>query len=750
MYTVSLPNIEEPKESKIDFSNVKIDTRKTGGLSNEEKKVILNFLEANALYNQEDYCFRRSKKGRMLLYKYDNPNQILASLEVKIRKYKFDAKFIESLGKLLSYDRIEIVPWKDSIKEIKVSLLENSSHLQIRFLSDEEHLGVKLPDYNVICRRNLTPLMVRAEVRGFLPTLSKLETEVARKCVYQEENRLIKEYGFHKGEDYSFIDIAYRGGIANKLQKIEDDTMENLKFPHRYDAKGRLCFETHSRFEFLYNPWTKTATSPDFEGTLEAYQKYLPWREIFKEARVSSIRIHKDGESFVFTAFGFPGEKYIILKTPDKKELKVLYEYQQKADKEKEKYEKAKKSLEERLPSGIKMDCRPIKAGLSYSLAGEYVVSEKYHLDYHKPYLAIFRETLKIILKEEEERKEQAINRIKSSPFVGSALGYAIAHMVSVNEDFISIRQLLGMLRGTSVNYREGLKTTEEGGKFRLIPASDVEEMMEELIEDGILGHHYRRGDYGSYVVIDTTKDTKPYLTLCKQIKNTEDPLTMNDFEIIHWLEEGNFDFDAEQIPNLIDSLLSRPQLYCLNSESYLNFFRSLPDQYKDYMKMLYDMEEDQMKRKMMREIKKDGKISTKNATPTKKEKTWHVEPKNGSNPYDPRYVVVDNASGKILDDAQGYGYKSRQKATAAYNYKTKDPAKKSAWAKKKQVILKWMKEHKSFVDAIDAFAMEIAMGKWGPDDKVDAKFVRNFAKENNFVFDDFTAGDFLKVWRTC
>ena len=40
------------------------------------------------------------------------------------------------------------------------------------------------------------------------------------------------------------------------------------------------------------------------------------------------------------------------------------------------------------------------------------------------------------------------------------------------------------------------------------------------------------------------------------------------------------------------------------------------------------------------------------------------------SKPYDSRFVIVDIETGEILDDAQGYGYKTAQKAYAGYNYK--------------------------------------------------------------------------------
>lgn len=37
----------------------------------------------------------------------------------------------------------------------------------------------------------------------------------------------------------------------------------------------------------------------------------------------------------------------------------------------------------------------------------------------------------------------------------------------------------------------------------------------------------------------------------------------------------------------------------------------------------------------------------------------------------DERYVVVDSNTGKILDNAQGYGYKSYENAYRSYTYKT-------------------------------------------------------------------------------
>ena len=104
-------------------------------------------------------------------------------------------------------------------------------------------------------------------------------------------------------------------------------------------------------------------------------------------------------------------------------------------------------------------------------------------------------------------------------------------------------------------------------------------------------------------------------------------------------------------------------------------------------------------------------------------------EIKNPTGSYGTRYVIVDKDTGNVLDDAQGYGYKTRQKAYA-----------------KRNVIKKWMKEHKDFVNTMDTFAFEIAKGSWGPDDKFDAKFVAEMLREWGLTI-EFTPGELLWVW---
>lgn len=138
-------------------------------------------------------------------------------------------------------------------------------------------------------------------------------------------------------------------------------------------------------------------------------------------------------------------------------------------------------------------------------------------------------------------------------------------------------------------------------------------------------------------------------------------------------------------------------------------------------------------------------KVTTHHDAIEDKNEPWNSEPAYDTSEI--RYCIVSNETGEVLDDAQGYGYRTAQKAYAAYAYKTRDKSKDKEKADKKRHIQKWMKEHKGFVRAMDDTAFQILKGTWGPDDEFDAKKVKIMLEERGLK-PDFTAGELLRVWR--
>ena len=55
---------------------------------------------------------------------------------------------------------------------------------------------------------------------------------------------------------------------------------------------------------------------------------------------------------------------------------------------------------------------------------------------------------------------------------------------------------------------------------------------------------------------------------------------------------------------------------------------------------------------------------------------------------HEKRFAIIDADTGELLDDAQGYGFKTAQKAYASYGYKSKLNGRKPA---NKAVIKAWI-----------------------------------------------------------
>lgn len=131
----------------------------------------------------------------------------------------------------------------------------------------------------------------------------------------------------------------------------------------------------------------------------------------------------------------------------------------------------------------------------------------------------------------------------------------------------------------------------------------------------------------------------------------------------------------------------------------------------------------------------------------TEKRNVRVVKSESLSKPYEWRFVVIDVDTGEILDNAQGYGYKTKQKAMAAWNYKTRDKSKDAAKAEKRKRAKKWLKDHPDIRLTLDDLAFQIVKRSWNPDRCINVQIVKDLVKENHLELDGLTAKDILRAW---
>ena len=63
------------------------------------------------------------------------------------------------------------------------------------------------------------------------------------------------------------------------------------------------------------------------------------------------------------------------------------------------------------------------------------------------------------------------------------------------------------------------------------------------------------------------------------------------------------------------------------------------------------------------------------------------------------RYMLIDADTGEIVDDAQGYGYHTKQKAHAAWNYQHAGSKRKRNRKQNEKKNKEFLKVHKNFED---------------------------------------------------
>lgn len=110
------------------------------------------------------------------------------------------------------------------------------------------------------------------------------------------------------------------------------------------------------------------------------------------------------------------------------------------------------------------------------------------------------------------------------------------------------------------------------------------------------------------------------------------------------------------------------------------------------------------------------------------------------SSSYEKRYVVVDEASGDVFDDAQGYGYKTAQNAHRAY--KSMSPTKNRQRDAAKRRVVRWCGQHPDVVEHLEQAAFYAA--KDG--ENVTAVDVRAILAERGLEL-PFPVEDLTKHW---
>lgn len=119
------------------------------------------------------------------------------------------------------------------------------------------------------------------------------------------------------------------------------------------------------------------------------------------------------------------------------------------------------------------------------------------------------------------------------------------------------------------------------------------------------------------------------------------------------------------------------------------------------------------------------------------------------SSEYEPRYIVIQPKTGAVLDDAQGFGYTSREKAAKAYTYKKMPHPEQRSLAARKRRVEKWCLEHLDVVDGYADICLQHMKASGDGRISMSSAVVSRYLKDCGYDNLPFSAQDFIRYCKT-
>lgn len=113
------------------------------------------------------------------------------------------------------------------------------------------------------------------------------------------------------------------------------------------------------------------------------------------------------------------------------------------------------------------------------------------------------------------------------------------------------------------------------------------------------------------------------------------------------------------------------------------------------------------------------------------------------SGPWNSRFVVVDSETNAILDDAQGYGYKSAQGAYKAYAFKQKHPNPKKYKQDTKKKVKNFVAKHQEIFNSLN----DVIWYATKDGENISSKEIEQFLKDNGINEIPVRVSELLKYW---
>lgn len=224
--------------------------------------------------------------------------------------------------------------------------------------------------------------------------------------------------------------------------------------------------------------------------------------------------------------------------------------------------------------------------------------------------------------KVEETRNERKIAlRKQYRYYLETYLAKDILECVSANEKYITQTAVTQILRGTQVALNAPITLSHGNGKYGLYKADFVSDVIERMVQTGILTTVTCKGTYGRFDILKIPSKTKDDLVSLKALvveeqqnwsnkkqdqiqKSLRSNVAISDSEaeqyLLHAILQKEGELDAGAYMDLIN-LVSHPIVLAMHEEDVRECFANAPEMVVKFLKMRYKNANTQEKKIMKR-----------------------------------------------------------------------------------------------------------------------------------------------------
>lgn len=224
-----------------------------------------------------------------------------------------------------------------------------------------------------------------------------------------------------------------------------------------------------------------------------------------------------------------------------------------------------------------------------------------------KEYFSMIEENLK---NEYNNKLEKAL--FNYPLFFGMYLPRAIAEVIQKNPKYITENVIASILRNSSDRSSFNISYTKDCSKFKLFKALEIKDVLEKMVDSGLIIKQQKTSDFGAYYIYHSGKDSNllsykyspTYKEVLSKLKKNIEPITDDECLIIF------NEFKTSEIHSLKDylyllKLVENKGFLCFYKDELILSFKDCPLEIIELIKMKYKTETDTEIKKTYRLISK-------------------------------------------------------------------------------------------------------------------------------------------------